>query len=84
MVDPIDGTRGFMAGRKAWSIAVALVEDGRPLFGIVHAPALGETYVAVKGAGARLNDRIIEVSKLRAIDACVEGGSAGVPRQTAA
>jgi myo-inositol-1(or 4)-monophosphatase len=69
VVDPIDGTRGFVAGRKAWSIAVALVEDGRPLFGIVHAPALGETYVAVKGAGARLNDRIIEVSKLRAIDA---------------
>lgn len=67
VVDPIDGTRGFMTGREAWSIAVALVEHGRPLLGIVHAPALGETYVAVKGAGARLNDKAIEVSKLRAI-----------------
>jgi myo-inositol-1(or 4)-monophosphatase len=69
VVDPIDGTRGFMTGRQAWSIAIALVENGRPLFGIVHAPALGETYVAVKGAGARLNDKAIEVSKLRAIGA---------------
>jgi myo-inositol-1(or 4)-monophosphatase len=69
VVDPIDGTRGFMTGRAAWAIAVALIEDGRPLFGIVHAPALGKTYVAVKGAGARLNDKAIEVSKLRAIGA---------------
>jgi myo-inositol-1(or 4)-monophosphatase len=67
VVDPIDGTRGFMSGRSAWAVAIALVEDGRPLFGIVHAPALGETYVAIKGAGARLNDKIIEVSKIRAI-----------------
>ncbi len=68
VVDPIDGTRGFMTGRDAWSISVALVEHGRPLFGIVHAPALGETYVAVKGAGARLNDKAIAVSKIRAIE----------------
>ena len=67
VVDPIDGTRGFMTGRAAWAVAVALVEHGRPLFGIVHAPALGETYVAVKGAGARLNDKAIEVSKLSLI-----------------
>ncbi|HUB64078.1 MAG TPA: 3'(2'),5'-bisphosphate nucleotidase CysQ [Methylocella sp.] len=67
VVDPIDGTRGFMTGREAWSIAFALVEHGRPLLGIVHAPALRETYVAVKGAGARLNDNAIAVSKLRAI-----------------
>jgi myo-inositol-1(or 4)-monophosphatase len=69
VVDPIDGTRGFMSGRSAWAVAIALVEDGRPLFSIVHAPALGETYVAIKGAGARLNDKAIEVSKIRAIGA---------------
>jgi myo-inositol-1(or 4)-monophosphatase len=69
VVDPIDGTRGFMRGHGAWSIAIALVERGRPLIGVVHAPALGETYVAVKGAGARLNDTAIEVSKLVALGA---------------
>jgi myo-inositol-1(or 4)-monophosphatase len=67
VIDPIDGTRGFMRGQGGWAIAVALVENGRPLLGIVHAPALGETYIAVKGAGARLNDNAIKVSKLAAI-----------------
>lgn len=69
MVDPIDGTRGFMSGNGAWAIAIALVERGRPVIGVVHAPALGETYVAARGAGARLNDNAIEVSKLAAIGA---------------
>ena len=69
VVDPIDGTRGFMRGHAAWAIAIALVEQGRPLIGVVHAPALGETYVAVRGAGARLNDAAIEVSKLAALGA---------------
>ena len=67
VIDPIDGTRSFMRGQGAWAIAVALVERGRPLLGIVHAPALGETYIAVKGAGARLNNKAIRVSKLTAI-----------------
>ncbi|MFZ0507694.1 MAG: 3'(2'),5'-bisphosphate nucleotidase CysQ [Methylocella sp.] len=69
VVDPIDGTRGFMRGDGVWAIAIALVEQGRPLIGVVHAPALGETYVAVRGAGARLNDKAIEVSKLAALGA---------------
>jgi myo-inositol-1(or 4)-monophosphatase len=69
VVDPIDGTRGFMRGHGAWAIAIALVEQGRPLIGVVHAPALGETYVGVRGAGARLNDTAIEVSKLAALGA---------------
>jgi myo-inositol-1(or 4)-monophosphatase len=67
VIDPIDGTRGFISGQDGWAIAAALVEKGRPLLGIVHAPALGETYVAVKGAGAMLNDKVIRVSKLAAI-----------------
>jgi myo-inositol-1(or 4)-monophosphatase len=63
VVDPIDGTRGFMRGHTAWAIVLALVERGRPLIGIVHAPALQETYIGVKGAGAWLNGKAIGVSK---------------------
>lgn len=63
VVDPIDGTRGFMRGHPSWAIAVALVEQGRPQIGVIDAPALGETYVAVKGSGAFLNCKPIEVSK---------------------
>jgi myo-inositol-1(or 4)-monophosphatase len=67
VVDPIDGTRGFMRGHRAWAIAVALVECGRPRIGVIHAPALGETYVAVKGGGSFLNGKAIEVSKRAAM-----------------
>ena len=55
IVDPIDGTRGFARGDPHWGIAVALVEAGRPICGVVHAPALGETYAAQAGRGATLN-----------------------------
>jgi myo-inositol-1(or 4)-monophosphatase len=69
VVDPIDGTRAFARGDRAWAIAAALVQGGRPLIGVVHAPALQQTYVAVKGGGARLNEAAIEVSKLGALEA---------------
>jgi len=55
VVDPIDGTRGFMAGDPRWTICIALTFDGRPVAGIVHAPALAETFVAVIGGGAQRN-----------------------------
>jgi myo-inositol-1(or 4)-monophosphatase len=64
VIDPIDGTKGFAAGLPTWAVAVAIVFKSRPIVGIIHAPALGETYVAVKNCGARLNDRVIHVSAL--------------------
>lgn len=68
VVDPIDGTRAFSLGEKTWAIAAALVRNGRPEIGIVHAPALQQTYIAVKGAGARLNGQPIEVSRRADLD----------------
>ena len=55
IVDPIDGTRGFARGDRNWCVAVALVERGRPILGLVHAPAIAETYTAALGQGAALN-----------------------------
>ena len=62
IVDPIDGTRAFLGGDPRWAVSVALVADGRPVAGVVHAPALGETYVAARGAGAELNGAPLSVS----------------------
>jgi len=59
VVDPIDGTRAFMAGDPRWAVSAALVVDGRPVAGVVHAPALGETYAAARGEGAALNGAAI-------------------------
>jgi myo-inositol-1(or 4)-monophosphatase len=62
VVDPIDGTRAFVGGDPRWAISAALVADGRPIAGVVHAPALGETYAAARGAGAEVNGAPLSVS----------------------
>ncbi len=62
LVDPIDGTRDFVRGRSGWAVSAALVSAGRPLFGMLSAPARGEEWVAVAGQGARLNDAPIRAS----------------------
>jgi myo-inositol-1(or 4)-monophosphatase len=62
VVDPIDGTRAFIAGEKSWSHSLALVEDGRVVAGVVHLPMLGRTYRAALGGGATANGRAIGVS----------------------
>ena len=53
IVDPIDGTRAFLAGEPAWALSLAVVEAGRPVAGVVHLPALGRTYAAAAGQAAR-------------------------------
>jgi myo-inositol-1(or 4)-monophosphatase len=55
VVDPIDGTRGFIRGEDSWSVSLAVVENGRSVAGVVFAPARDEMYDAYAGGGARLN-----------------------------
>jgi myo-inositol-1(or 4)-monophosphatase len=62
IVDPIDGTRGFIAGHPDWAISAALVEDGRPVAAALFAPATDELFVAIKGQGATLNGKAIAAS----------------------
>lgn len=56
IVDPIDGTRGYLAGREDWCVSVALVEDASPVLAAVFVPAGDEFFFAVRGQGATLND----------------------------
>jgi myo-inositol-1(or 4)-monophosphatase len=76
VVDPIDGTVAFMKGRPWWAVSIAVVEDGRPVAGVVHAPALNETYIATKGGGATLNGRPIRASDVADIEDCAMLGDA--------
>jgi myo-inositol-1(or 4)-monophosphatase len=55
IVDPIDGTRAYIAGRTDWSVSAALVEDGRPVLAALFAPAEPAFYAAVAGRGATLD-----------------------------
>lgn len=55
VVDPIDGTRGFLEGNAQWCISIALVRAGRPVSAVLHCPALERTFAAELGSGASLN-----------------------------
>ncbi len=59
LVDPVDGTRDFVRGKPGWAVSVALISGGRPLIGILAAPARDEEWCAVAGQGATLNDASI-------------------------
>lgn len=62
LVDPIDGTRDFVRGRAGWSVSVALVHAGKPLIGMLAAPARGEEWLATAGKGATLNGEPLKAS----------------------
>ena len=62
VIDPIDGTVNFVFGLPSFSVSIAYVEDEKPTVGVVHLPALNETYYAVKGSGAYKNGEKIAVS----------------------
>ena len=63
LVDPIDGTRDYIRGRTGWAISVALISSGRPLIGMLSAPARGEEWLAQAGQGATLNGAPIAASR---------------------
>ncbi|PYE90423.1 3'(2'),5'-bisphosphate nucleotidase CysQ [Phyllobacterium leguminum] len=62
VVDPIDGTRAFIAGDDRWCISIGIVEDGSPLAGVLECPARGEMIEASLGGGARQNGDTISVA----------------------
>jgi 3'(2'), 5'-bisphosphate nucleotidase len=52
LVDPLDGTKEFIAGRSEFTVNLALVTNGTPLLGIIGAPALGSIWRGLVGRGA--------------------------------
>ena len=62
LVDPIDGTRDFIRGRKGWAVSVALISGGKPLIGMLSAPARGEEWLSQAGQGAICNGKTLTAS----------------------
>jgi myo-inositol-1(or 4)-monophosphatase len=62
VVDPIDGTRAYLAGLPDWAVAAALVRAGRPVVAALYAPASDELFLSVAGQGATLNGAPIAAS----------------------
>ena len=84
IVDPIDGTRAFMRGDPCWTVAVALIERGAPVAGVVYAPALEETFAASRGGGASLNGAPIRAARLASLDGATVAGPRGLVSALAA
>ncbi len=76
VVDPIDGTRAFIAGREDWSVSVALVVEGRPALAALFAPVTDELFLSVAGRGATRNGVAI-----RASAGGLEGARIGGPKR---
>ena len=62
IVDPIDGTRSFIAGLPLFGMLLGYVAEGVPLVGVINMPALGEVYAGARGVGATLNGAPIRAS----------------------
>ncbi|MBB3225656.1 myo-inositol-1(or 4)-monophosphatase [Luteibacter sp. Sphag1AF] len=63
VIDPLDGTHNYLRGIPHFSVSIALLEKGEPVYGVVFDPLRDELFTASKGDGAYLNDRRIRVSK---------------------
>jgi len=61
-VDPLDGTTNFAHGYPCFAVSIGLVEDGKPLVGVVFNPIADELFTAARGEGAFLNGNRIRVS----------------------
>lgn len=59
IVDPIDGTRSFLRGESTWCVSLAIIDDQRPVVGVIDVPVMAEVYSAVAGGTASLNGRPI-------------------------
>jgi myo-inositol-1(or 4)-monophosphatase len=59
VIDPIDGTRGFIAGSRQWCVSLAIVENGRPTAAVLECPALLESIAALADQGAWCNNKRI-------------------------
>jgi len=62
IVDPIDGTRAYLAGSSDWAVSAALVEEGRPIAACLYAPVTDEFFMAAAGKGATWNGAAMTVT----------------------
>jgi len=77
VIDPIDGTKAFIHGVPLFGTLLALLEDGVPVVGVIHMPALAETVWARRGGGAFHNGNSCRVSAVSTLeDALLCDGSA--------
>jgi len=67
VLDPIDGTAGFLAGRPLFGTLIALVVEGWPVIGVIDQPILGERWIGASGRPTTLNGQPIRTRACRSL-----------------
>lgn len=73
IIDPLDGTVNYLCGSDEWAVSIAVRDDAGTAAGVVHAPALGRTFTAVRGAGCWLDGRRLAVRRSGDLSRAVVG-----------
>ena len=71
VLDPIDGTTSFIAGRAIFGTLIALMQDGFPIIGIIDQPVQRERWVGVVGRGTTFNDKPAKTAPCKKLDDAV-------------
>ncbi|MET9295040.1 inositol monophosphatase family protein [Streptomyces sp. NPDC003077] len=79
VVDPAEGNINHVHGMPDWAVTATLVRDNQPVLTVVHLPLTGDTYTAVAGGGARLNDLPLKVSAKTDLGAALTGTGQAKP-----
>jgi len=68
LVDPLDGTKEFIKRNGEFTVNIALIENGKPILGVVYAPVLKHTYSGVEGLGAFKKEKDNLISEIKTAD----------------
>lgn len=68
MIDPLDGTTGFIDGNGDFAVQIGLAENGKPVMGVVYQPLTGVLYRSVRGGGAWIERPEFEVERAQVSD----------------
>ena len=68
VIDPIDGTRSFIAGHKDFGTLIALLYKNKPVIGIINCPAHKERWIGIENQQTTLNNRLISTSSIKNIE----------------
>ncbi len=75
VLDPIDGTRSFIAGRPIFGTLIALMQDGWPILGIIDQPISGERWIGATGHPTQFNRAPTRTRRCAALDQAVLGST---------
>lgn len=71
LVDPLDGTLNFFHGIPLFTVSIAFVEASQPKLGVIHAPALNETFCASDKSGAFFNNKLLKINKSLSLEQAI-------------